>query len=140
MITDIAIRESLNGGDAILQGKDLAVSGIENMVYLSMFCGDGNWWGNDILMPNQQDIQFRCETEQVLKNVPLTSSGRGRIEEAVKNDLAFLQQAFSGTAIAVSVAITGPERVDISISIDGQLIAFQWSADTQLLNNITTLQ
>jgi hypothetical protein len=70
---DLAIIETGNGGDLQLVGNDLAmVNGIENMPYLGMFGGNieestvnkveklqsFDWWGNNLLMPGNQSIQF----------------------------------------------------------------------------------
>lgn len=128
---DFALLETGNGGDLLLQGSDLVVvEGIQNMPYLAMFGGNieqdtknkvteeqsFDWWGNNLLMPNNQSIQFNSITERVINNTPLTSQGRVTIENAIKTDLKFLQDL--GAEVSVSVSITATDRIDVNIKIN----------------------
>lgn len=114
----------------LLKGRDVAtVFGWENMVYLAMFGGNVgfptprtrptgeqafDWWGNGIIAPTDQTVQFNSLTENALNTVPLTSAGRVLIEAAVRSDLAFMS-AFAN--VTISVTITGVDRLQIAISI-----------------------
>lgn len=127
---DLAIIESNgNGGDLQLNGNDLAmVWGIENQVYLALFGGNPgfitkskiedeqsfDWWGNSLLMPNNQSIQLNSLTEKMLQDVALNSSGRIRIEEAVKKDLEYLKPI---ATITVEVSIVDVDHIKIFIRI-----------------------
>lgn len=127
---DIAITEADgNGGDIVLVGNDLAmVFGIENMPYLGMFGGNPgyvtknkvqeeqsfDWWGNNLLMPGDQSLQFNSLTEMMLRSVALNSSGRIQIEESIKKDLEFLSQ---NATIKVSVTIVSTDRINVEITI-----------------------
>jgi hypothetical protein len=127
---DVELIDIGNGGDLIKNSKDLSVIfGFENMPYLSMFGGNPeastpverdpqeqafDWWGNSLLFPNDESIQLNSETERALRSVPLTSSGRKVIEEAVKVDLRHMQ---SFANITVDVSIPSTDRVNIAIKI-----------------------
>jgi phage gp46-like protein len=123
---DLQIVETLNGGDAVLLGNDLAViEGLENMIYLALFGDDGTWWGNDLLLTGDSDKQFLSQTEAVLDAVTLNSAGRIAIEQAIKADLAFLLADVPGTTLSVSVAIAKPDRTEITITLNGKDFYFQ---------------
>ena len=112
------IENAGNGGDLVKTQKDIQViEGFENMPYLAMFGGNldastqrtvlpseqqFDFWGNTILFPNGQSIQFNSETERTLNTTALTSSGRSIIEAAVKRDLTFMK-AFCEVSVAVSI-------------------------------------
>lgn len=130
MYIDLAIVESDgNGGDLQMVGNDLAVVyGIENMPYLGMFGGNVeqvtknkpteieslDWWGNNLLFPNDQAVQMNSITEKALNTIPLTSAGRVLIENAIKKDLEFLSPV---AIVEVSVTITATDRINIKIRI-----------------------
>lgn len=139
-MSDVRLIENGSGGDFVLIGNDLeTIGGFQNMVYLSLFGGNVeastgdvveseqrfDWWGNSVLFPNDPSIQFNSETERVLNEVALNSSGRLKIEQAVKSDLAHMQ---SFANIDVSVSITGENRIEIYIRIQ--------QPDNQQLNEI----
>lgn len=129
-MVDLKIYETGNGGDLELNNNDLTlVTGLESMLYLAMFGGnvEGDWWGNELLMPNQPDIHLKSETEKVLMSVALNSAGRIKIEQAVKNDLAFIQKAFPGTKLVVSVTIVSDDIVSIVINVDGKDFNYLWN-------------
>lgn len=124
------IENAGNGGDIVKTQKDVQViEGFENMPYLAMFGGNlaastkrtrlpseqlFDFWGNALLFPNDESLQFNSETERTLNNTALTSSGRAIIEAAVKRDLTFMK-AFCEVAVAVS--IVGVDRLVIGIRL-----------------------
>jgi hypothetical protein len=127
---DLELIETGNGGDLVKKGKDLSViHGFQNMPYLALFGGNVeastpskrnkgelgfDYWGNSLLMDNDPEQQFNSLTERTLKNVPLTSSGRLLIEQAVVSDLDFMK---SFATIAVTVSIVSVDRVKILVQI-----------------------
>jgi hypothetical protein len=79
---DLLLRETGNGGDLLLTGKDLeVVTGYENMPYIAMF-GGGDWWANDLITEPTQRMQ--SQTEAALLSNALTSSGRLNIIRAIQ--------------------------------------------------------
>lgn len=128
---DVAVLNTLNGGDIQVIGNDLASqNGWGNMVFLGLFGGNidavtdnnrvatqeaNDFWGNTVLFPQDSDKQFNSTTEKTLKTVALNSSGRVKIEQAVKNDLAFMQ---SFANITVLVKIVSDDRIEIGIKVE----------------------
>lgn len=124
-MTDIEIYESGNGGEIRLNGSDLnTVEGITNMPYLSCFGGAG-WWGN-ALLPEDVGQQHTATTEETLRVTPLSSSGKPVIERAVSNDLAYLTEQIADTTIVVSSSIPQPNRIDMSVNINGEEVFLMW--------------
>lgn len=127
---DLALIENRgNGGDFVRKTKDLLViEGFQNMPYLALFGGNKaastpvkriiteqafDWFGNSLFI-QLPAAQMNSETERVLDNVALTSSGRVIIENSVKKDLAFME-----TFAVVTVVVTIPtvDKVRISITL-----------------------
>ncbi len=81
---DLAIIETGNGGDLVINGNDIGiVTDIGNMPYLAMFGGNKestinqsttlsqgaqsfDWWGNNLLMPSNQSQQFNSLLENII--------------------------------------------------------------------------
>lgn len=126
---DLAIGEADgNGGDLAMKGNDLAVVyGNENQIYLALFGGNVeqdtpalitnaqtfDWWGNTLLFGNNRARQFNSKTERTLNEVSLNSSGRIKIESAVKDDLSYLREL--GADVTVNVEIIATNTVKIFI-------------------------
>jgi len=130
MGNDLSIYETGSGGDTQLKGNDLVTTdSFFNMVYLGLFGGNpgfptiGNelkneqrfdWWGNSLLMANNQVIQFNSELEHTLNTTAINSNGRLLIENAAKKDLAF----FSTFAkVDVNVTIISTDKVSIFVEL-----------------------
>lgn len=125
---DLKIYDTDDGGDIFLRGNDMVtVEGFVNMPYIAMFGGNVkentparrevgqqafDYWGNAFLA--NEAIQYNSNTERVLQEVALSSSGRILIEEAVKKDLQFMQ-AFA--EVTISVEVTGNDKIQINIKI-----------------------
>jgi phage gp46-like protein len=119
---DLAVGESEgNGGDLQQIGNDLAVVySVENQVYLALFGGnvEGNtdtkigsgWWGNKLFFGNDTAKQFNSNTERILNTVALSSAGRIKIENAVKDDLKYLN---ANITVIVTIPSINTVRIDI---------------------------
>lgn len=122
--------ETGNGGELVKRGNDLyLISGFSNMIYLALFGGNieavttnrqtgdlaYDFWGNNLLMPQKDSIQFNSRTEAALKNTPLTSAGRLIIQQAVEKDLEFMD-AFA--IVTVNVVIVSTFKVKININVE----------------------
>lgn len=130
---DLAIIETLNGGDLQLVGRDLAiVEGNENQFYLSMFGGNveqdtenstpGNakdYWANNLLFPSEASMQFNSKTERILNTTELTSVGRLKIENAIKQDLKFSSDFGAEVSINVSIPETNKVIVELKATLGG---------------------
>lgn len=132
-MSDLLIIETGNGGDAVLRGNDLVlVHGIENKPYLSMFGGDIDWWANDYENPTKPELIWSSETEATLQGVPLNSSGRLKIEQAIVNDLAILKKQ-TNSQVVVTATITSNNRIEILVQIDNLDVVYIWNPDTAFL-------
>lgn len=122
---DLKMRETGNGGDLIFEGGDIKLtSEIYNQPYLARFGGNkeasstdqfmpgeerGDWWGNMLLSDNPKE-QLNSKFEKALNEIPLSSSGRIKLERIAGDDLDYLE----GFAESESSAkITGVDRLRI---------------------------
>lgn len=126
---DIALVETGSGGDFQKIGNDLAVIyGRENNVYIALFGGNveestpavdkkerlaADYWANNLFYRNQPVKQLNSKTERTLNTTALNSSGRIKIENAVKEDLQFLVN--QGVLVAVTVTLPGINTVKIEV-------------------------
>lgn len=150
---DLLLQELGDGGDVIKLQNDLwVIFGFENVVYLACFGGNVeqdtptlrnpnsqafDWWGNALLMPNQNDIQFNSLTERALNNIPLTSQGRIKIQNSIESDLDVMSDYAN---ITIQTQIVSDDRLEALINIvkPSNLTATQfifiWDATLQELS------
>lgn len=161
MSIDILLVESGNGGDFLItkDQKDIeTIQGYQNMIYLGLFGGNVeqstktyavgeqrfDWWGNSLLQqfPN---AQMNSRTERLLRESAFTSQTRLEIQQAVIEDLRFMQ-AFAD--LEVFVSFPNIDKVEIRVNVtkpDGEIsatYAFLWDATQQELttnNRYTTI-
>jgi hypothetical protein len=81
-------------------------------------------------MPKDAAIQFNSETERVLNTTPLNSSGRLKIEQAIKNDLKFMTDF---AEVKVEVKIINVDRIAIGIKIIQQKFIYIWDVTNKEL-------
>ena len=148
---DLELIENGDGGDLIKNSNDLSVIyGFENEVYIALFGGnvaqdtpqkrnaldqDLSFWGNNLLHPNDSSVQFNSKTERALNTIPLTSSGRALIQQAVSDDLDYLKVVGS---VTVNVSITGVDMIEMDIQLQqpatsAQNFTYLWNATKQEL-------
>ncbi len=149
---DLEFVDTDDGPDLVMKSRDLSViEGFQTMVMLALFGGNVaqstptervageqafDWWGNSIFTPNERDKQMNSETERVLMNVKLNSSGRVQIENAVKTDLDFMKKF---AIVEVDVTMNGNNRVQIIVRINqpvnlqGNEFIFMWDATNKEL-------
>ena len=142
---DIALYETGNGGDLFIENNDVSTVGtLTHQVYISLFGGNieastkGNeietekrfdWWANSLLFKEDTTRQFNSETERTLNTTALNSSGRIKIEQAVKNDLQFLSQIIN---LSVQVQIISDSRINIVVRFqelqnkENKVLQFLW--------------
>ena len=138
-MTDLLIYETGNGGDILIRGNDaVQVYGYENSPYLAMF-GGADYFGNYLIQNSTLNVPgstppalFSSQTEQVLKTTPLTSAGRITILNAMNADLAYLNN-IPGTTWNITLSITGPDRLEALININGKTFAMNWNPDKLFL-------
>lgn len=121
--------EGGGGGDLLMRGKDLAVVyGWENFPYLAMFGGNKegvtrprnaneqavDYWANSLLWPDKPELQFNSLTEAALHSLNLTSGNRLLIEDAIKQDLAFMKPFAD---VTVTTVIIATDVIEIGIKV-----------------------
>lgn len=129
MTLDLLLIETGSGGDLAIQGNDLAiVTGLENQPYLAQFGDDGSWWGNTILgfANDGKDVTFSSTTEAVMNEYALNSNGRQKIQDAMLADLQYLIDDVPDTKITIASQIVSSNRLEVQITINGKLFAYQW--------------
>lgn len=130
MTKDILLAEQGNGGEMAVLGNDLVLTEeLLQMAYLALFGGNieasttgqeleselrYDWWANGLLYAQAPQKQFNSETERVLQNTVLNSSGRLEIKSAIENDLAFLGNVAN---VGVEVNIETHDRVEMYIKL-----------------------
>lgn len=127
---DIRLIDIGQGGEAIKTGGDLmTVTGLNNFAYISMFGGNPeadtpnsrivgvqnfDYWANGLLFGNDKNSQMNSFTERTMDSVSITSDGRSKILAAVQKDIEWMKEF---AEVNADVLITGPDRVEILISI-----------------------
>lgn len=129
MTGDLLLIENGDGGDLVLNGNDVQMTGgFQNMPYLAMFGGNVgfptsaqtasgqnfDFWGNYFLNPDNKAIWFNSLTEQLLAVTALTPLTRIQIEENIKKDVEFMGK-FAQLTVSVSLVLV--DRIRISIII-----------------------
>jgi phage gp46-like protein len=128
-MTDLFLIETGDGGDLQLQGNNLVTAeAFENMIYLALF-GGNEWWGNELLLSGNPSAKFNSKTESVLQEVALNSTGRIKIETAVRDDLDFLLKNIAGSSLNVQVTLPAIDRVEIRIEISGGIFLIIWDSN-----------
>ena len=130
--TDISLSETGDGGDFSVLNNDLLMSeSLYQQFYLALFGGNieastkdsylesedrFDYWGNSLIWKDVKSKQFNSETERILQNVALNSSGRLSIIQAVKNDLDYLKDVVN---LTVDASIISVNKLRIAISFSG---------------------
>ena len=146
MTKDILLYETGDGGDITIIANDVALSEtLYQQIYLALFGGNteastkGNeletqnrfdYWANDLFHDANKKRQFNSETEKVLKEVVLNSSGRLAIIDAVKKDLKFLDNIAN---VNIQVSILATDRLEILLQLSG--LSNQEDREYQLIWN-----
>lgn len=127
--TDILLYETGSGGDLAILNNDLVMTeALYQQIYLALFGGNieantkakyidteerFDYWGNSLIWKDKTTKQFNSETERVLQNNALSSSGRLAIIQAVNEDLRYLTSLLSYT---VDVSILSINSLSITVS------------------------
>lgn len=127
---DITLYETGSGGDFFIENNDLSLSNtLVNNIYISLFGGNvedsttgfeiegqlrEDWWANSLIFSEQKQRQFNSETERILRNAVLNSSGRIEVIRAVENDLKHLK---SFAKILVDTTVLSSNKIAIFVKI-----------------------
>lgn len=110
---DIEFIEIGDGGDVVIDenGYLSAINDLRNQVYLALWGGQNDWWGNDLM---KEENKFLSTFETLLNEVALNSSGLSKLIEAAKYDLKYLEKYAD---IEVNAAITDYNRLQLDVTI-----------------------
>jgi len=150
MSKDILLYETGNGGDILILNNDISLcETLYQQAYLMLFGGNveanttgseiegqqrDDWWANSLLFGNRKDKQYNSNTERVLDNVVLNTSGRIDIIRAVKTDLNSLKNIAD---ISVNAVILNHSKIRINImlkkpgSMEDKELQFIWDNATK---------
>lgn len=128
MTKDIELYESGDGGElSILNGDISLIETLYQTIYIALFGGmaDGSdYWANALLFATKKNKQYNSETEKLLSEVTINSSGRLKIARAVENDLSFLKNVAN---FEVNVLILSTNRIEINIVLSsGTEMQYIW--------------
>lgn len=132
-MTDLTIRETLNGGDLVVENNDLQLTDeLTNQVYLGLFGGNVeqstdevnleianerfDFWGNELFHPDEPGFQFNSRFERTLNNVALNTQGLQELEQVAEQDLSFLNE-FGEVTIDISIISHNRIRIDVKIDL-----------------------
>lgn len=110
---DILHFQTNNDGDISIEtGMAVMTGGFETAVYISLFGGEADWWG-DIgdASPNVS------ETAKLIENIPAIPANLVRINDAVRRDLQWILDKKIANRIDVDVTMPGVDRVAIFVTI-----------------------
>lgn len=137
---DVRLFQTNDEGEIQVEGGLVAMDGgLETAAYISLFGGneddDGRgdspvqFWGN--FSEGQMALQYRSETQYLLKAIPATSGNLRRIEDAARRDLAWFTSEGVATSVLVSATIPALNTVAIQIDIDQERFEFieNWRAN-----------
>lgn len=119
--TDILLAETGDGGDFAILNNDLLLGeSLYQQIYLALFGGNieastkvsyleseerFDYWGNSLVWNDVKTKQFNSETERMLQNVALNSSGRLKIIQSVNKDLEYLKDVVNLTVDASILSV-----------------------------------
>ena len=125
---DLTIYETGNGGDLQLLGNDISqTDSIFNQIYMALFSGL-DFWGDEIL-----DTDFNSTTEQILKTTVLNSAGLEVIENAIKQDLKFLNEIAD---IELQISLIEVDKLEVIIKaneLEHESLGFIWDSTKETI-------
>lgn len=131
-MTDVRLRQENDGGEITIESGLTEMSdGLETSVFLSLFGGNNDdsglqgddpkqWWAN--WNENEPAKQYRSQTQNLLRSLPLNTASLQRIEDAVYSDLSWMTESIA-TRIEVVATIPALNRVRIQllVEVDGNV-------------------
>lgn len=141
---DVYLFQTTDGGNInVVNGVVKMNSGLESAVYMSLFGGneddDGRldnraeWWGN--IDEPEQTRQQRSETQHLLQALVMSSFNLRRVEDAIRNDLAWMVTTGAATSVEAAASIIGLNKIKITVNVvaddrEEQLVYIEnWKAE-----------
>lgn len=122
-MSSVKLFQTDNDGDVeFINGQVVVTSGLDSTVYLSLFGGNeddsgsednpAQWWGNI-----GESVQYRSETQYLLRSIPATLPNISLVRRAVERDLQWLLDMKIASSIEVSLSLSEITRLSISVTI-----------------------
>lgn len=139
-VSDVLLFHAKDGGNVEMISGALTMSdGLFTAVYLSLFGGNDDdsglpgdlskqWWAN--FSETLPERCYRSETQFCLASLPPTSGNLRRIENAAKNDLAWMIDGRIASAVTASADMPSRNRVKLVATVlllSGEQYRFEFS-------------
>ena len=140
MSKDVQLYESGDGGELYISNGDVTlIETLYQTIYIALFGGmaDGSdYWANELIFATKPNKQYISETEKLLNEVTINSSGRIKIQKAVENDLSYLKNI---AVSEVNVLILSTDKIEINIALtSGTEFQYIWdNAKNEVIINKT---
>lgn len=140
-MTDVLVRQTEDGGDIeYVNGRVTMHDGLYGAAYFSLFGGNEDdstlegdnrkqFWGN--LLETDPARMYRSRTQYLLKSLPCTPHNLRRVEDAGKQDLAWMTDSGIADEVVVTARIPGVHKIAlrIEITVDGRAFAFDFTRE-----------
>ena len=130
---DVHLRQENDGGEMTIENGLTEMSdGLETAAFLSLFGGnddDGGlqgdeprqWWAN--FDETETEKQYRSQTQNLLRSIPLNTANLQRIEDAVYSDLAWLVESVATNVEALAtMPALNTVRIQAFVEVDGKVV------------------
>lgn len=137
-MSDVALVQSDDGGEITIENGIAEMSeGLYSATYLSLFGGNADdsgrqgddrkqWWGN--LGETEPSKQYRSETQNLLRGLPLNTGNMSRIREAAERDLAWMLQSLATDVdVGISMPALNTITIRVLITIDDKVFPFEFT-------------
>lgn len=115
-MTDVLLQQTDDEGDiTVSAGVVQMTGGFETAVYLSMFGGDGAWWGNTT--EDDPVRKYKGETEAALAGLPATPANLRKVEQAAARDLNWLVQTRTASEVTIDASMPGLNKINLTVSV-----------------------
>lgn len=118
-MTDVLFCQTADEGDIESIGGVVSLTGgFESAVYISLFGGRGEWWGD--LQETDPAYKLTGETENTLKGVAAIPANLRRVEQAAQRDLTWMKDVKAANEITVVATMPGVNKIGLSVAISAR--------------------
>lgn len=118
-MTDVLIYQSIDDGEINLDNGVIQLSsGLDSSVYLSLFGGAEDWWGN--VDEGEQVRRYTAKTQGLIETLNPSSANLLRMEDAVSGDLQWMIDEKVASSIEVEVTIPELNKLKIVVNITAE--------------------
>ena len=116
---DVLFFQTNDDGNIISKNGIIEMTGgFESAVYLSLFGGQVDYWGD--IAEDDPDFKTKSETDTLIDNLPSVPANLRRLEQAAQRDLAWFISKRIANTVSVTATMPGVDRVRLSITITAE--------------------